>query len=115
MNKRLADLRKNLGRLARREVPFYSQLTDHMMLFPDDAELLVKALDRLEALDELVQAAEKTCAVVERVLDADASEGTPIWEWTDDEADAGVREVLAVANELMTALDRAQEDEGADR
>jgi hypothetical protein len=62
---------------------------------------------------DLVDQAELTCAVIERVLDADASEGTPIWEWTDDEAETGVREVLAVADQLMSALDRVHATDGS--
>lgn len=53
----------------------------------------------------VVQAAEKASATIERVLNADASEGTPIWEWTEDEADRGVREVLAAGEALRRALD----------
>ena len=80
-----------------------------------------KELTALRARDEAAkaveQAAENACAVIERVLDADASEGTPIWEWADEEAEAGVREVLAVADQLSTALDalaREHEDKGCD-
>jgi hypothetical protein len=68
---------------------------------------LAAEVARLRAeFSDLVDQAELACAVIERVLDADASEGTPIWEWTNDEAETGVREVLAVAGQLMSALDR---------
>jgi hypothetical protein len=75
------------------------------------AELRAHAKDvkRLRARDEaaqaVIRAAEKTVCVIERVLNADASEGTPIWEWPDDAAEEGVREVLAAGDELMSVLD----------
>lgn len=59
---------------------------------------------RVEAADAVAEQAELTCAVIERVLDADASEGTPIWEWTEDEACPEVRKVLAAADDLQKTL-----------
>ena len=103
-----------------------SQLAvDALLAHPEVLRALAGAPDAtrltdVTAWDEKVKAvadaAELACAVVERVLDADASEGTPIWEWEDDEADAGVREVLAVADQLSAALDalvRTVDDEDA--
>ena len=69
----------------------------------------VDAADEPNVLPPLVAAAEKASAVIERVLNADASEGTPIWEWSDEEADLGVREVLLAGEELAAALDDVHE------
>lgn len=74
----------------------------------EDAEAVAKRLVALLSSD-IVTAAERTCATIERQLNADASEGTPIWEWTDEEADGAVREVLTAGDELMAAVDAATE------
>jgi hypothetical protein len=54
----------------------------------------------------LVLAAEKACAAMGE-LDADATEGAPIWQLTDDEADVEVRKLLAARDALMDAINEA--------
>jgi hypothetical protein len=108
------DAAVGLASLPRRVVTAIASVMDGGAAAPEGADVAAE-LERLRARDEaaqaVAQAAEKTCAVIERVLNADASEGAPIWEWTDKEAEAGVCEVLAVADQLSAALGVLDGDE----
>lgn len=58
----------------------------------------------------LVEAAEKLSREVRGALDADASEGTPLWEWSPDELEVMSRVLLELCGPVEEAIDAVMGD-----